>query len=302
MEAYYEESIPLREGIHYPFECHSQKAYEKGQMVDAHWHYYIELLYCLAGSAEVLFSGSKYKFGVGDLVLINSREIHSVYSTADEGIEYIVLKFDPNMLYSTSNSVFEAKYVFPFTLSQATHQKVFTCNELKNTLIPELVQATLSEYENKRYGHELAIRTHIGTLFLWILRNWYERGLDLNINALSDETTLKKLQWIFDYVDKNYMSDITAATVAKACNMSYSYFSRFFKASVGQSFTNYLNYVRISEAERRLISSQLNITEVAMESGFTSSSYFAAQFKKHKNISPKQFKMRFLDFNEGQVI
>lgn len=298
MEDFYEESIILREGIHYPFECHNQKAFERQQMVDAHWHYYIELLYCIAGSAQIFISGDKHEFGKGDLVLINSREIHSIYSTADEGIEYIVLKFDPNMLYSTSNTVFEAKYVFPFTLNQATHQKIFTREELNNTHIPQLMKETLREYEQKKYGHELAIRNNIGSLFLWILRNWYERGLDLNIGNHMDELTLKKLQKIFDYVDQNYMNELSAESVAEVCKMSYSYFSRFFKATLGQSFTNYLNYVRICEAEKMLIRGKLNVTEIALECGFSSSSYFIAQFKKHKNLSPKQFQLRFSDFSK----
>lgn len=299
MEDFYEESVFLREGILYPFECHNQKAFEKRQMVDAHRHYYIELLYCIAGSAQILISGNKHEFGIGDLVLINSREIHSIYSTSEDGIEYIVLKFDPNMLYSTPNTVFEAKYVFPFTLNQATHQKIFTQSELEHTQIPSLMRATFIEYEQKKYGYELAIRNNIGVSFLWILRNWYERGLDLNIGAHLDKNTLRRLQYIFDYVDKNYMENISAELVAQICNMSYSYFSRFFKATLGKSFTNYLNYVRICEAEKHLIEGQLNVTEIALACGFSSTSYFIAQFKKHKNLSPKQFQLRFVNFDES---
>lgn len=302
MEDFYEERVFLREGILYPFECHRQKAFEKRQMVDAHWHYYIELLYCIAGSAQILISGNQHEFGVGDLVLINSREIHSIYSTAEAGIEYIVLKFDPNMLYSTSNTVFEAKYVFPFTLNQATHQKIFTQIELENTHIPSLMRETLTEYEQKKYGYELAIHNNIGSLFLWILRNWYERGLDLNIGTHMDENTLKRLQYIFDYVDKNYMNDISTESVANMCKMSYSYFSRFFKATLGQTFTNYLNYVRISEAEKLLISAKMNVTEIALECGFSTSSYFIAQFKKHKKLSPKQFQLRFGVFKTNGTV
>ena len=70
------------------------------------------------------------------MVLINSREVHSVYKMSEDSIEYIVVKFDPNVLYSTSITVFETKYVFPFTLNESTHQKFFTNNEIKDTYIP----------------------------------------------------------------------------------------------------------------------------------------------------------------------
>ncbi|MBU3191033.1 AraC family transcriptional regulator [Clostridium bowmanii] len=293
IETSYEEKINLKEGILYPFECHIQKGLGKGILANAHYHYYIELLYCISGKAQVFISGKSYDFYVGDMVLINSREVHSVYKTSEDEVEYIVVKFDPNVLYSTSITVFETKYVFPFTLNKSTHQKVFTNNEIKDTYIPGLLHGIFIEYNNKNYGFELAIRNNIGGVFLLILRNWYDKGLDLNINTNIKENTLKKLQGIFDYVDKNYMSDISAESVASNCNMSYSYFSRFFKASVGKAFSQYLNYVRITEAEKLLLCTNLNITEIGMEIGYTSSSYFIQQFKHYKNISPKQFKIKF---------
>ncbi|MGH4051116.1 MAG: AraC family transcriptional regulator [Clostridium sp.] len=293
METFYEEKTSLNEGILYPFECHIQKGLGRGTLANAHYHYYIELLYCVSGKAQVFIAGKSYDFYVGDMVLINSREVHSVYKTSEDTVEYIVVKFDPNVLYSTSITVFETKYVFPFTLNKSTHQKVFTKDEIKDTDIPRLLNGIFIEYNKKKYGFEMAIRNNIGGVFLLILRIWYDKGLDLNINTNINENTLKKLQFIFDFVDKNYMFGISAESVASTCNMSYSYFSRLFKASVGKSFSKYINYVRITEAEKLLLSSNLNITEIAMEIGFTSSSYFIQQFKHYKNISPKQFKIKF---------
>jgi len=293
METFYEEQTELDEGILYPFSCHVQKNFGKGTIAGAHYHYYVELLYCLSGKAQVFIAGKNYDFNIGDMVLINSRDVHSIFSDEENSIEYIVIKFDPNVLYSTSTTVFESKYVFPFTLTKSTHQKVFTKDEIKDTSIPQLLREIIIEFTNKTYGFELAIRNNIGGVFLLILRNWYDKGLDLNIGTNINENTLKRLQVIFDYVDKNYMDDITAESVATASNMSYSYFSRFFKAAVGRAFSNYLNYVRITEAEKLLISTSLNITEIAMEIGFTSSSYFIQQFKRSKSISPKQFQNKF---------
>ena len=300
MENIYEEKFDFGEEIIYPVQCHVQRANGRVMMVNAHWHYYIELLFCLTGEAQVFISGKNYKFEVGDMVLVNSREVHSVHSMTDGALEYVVVKFDPDVLYSTSMSVFESKYVFPFTLSNLIHQKVFSNAELKDTDLPRLINEMAKEYANKDYGFELAVRNNIGNVFLWILRTWYERGLDLNVGSNINENSLKKLQRIFEYVDKNYMNDISAESVAEACKMSYSYFSRFFKAAVGKSFSNYLNYVRITEAEKLLLSTNMNVTEIGLEIGFTSSSYFIKQFKDYKNLSPHQFKKKFCV--EAQVV
>ena len=63
---------------------------------------------------------------------------------------------------------------------------------------------------------------------------------------------------------------------------------------MGKTFTEYLNYVRITEAEKLLLSTEMNITEVAAETGFSDSSYFIKQFRHFKNVSPKQFKKKFI--------
>jgi AraC family transcriptional regulator, melibiose operon regulatory protein len=293
-EPYFEKDFPLDATIKYPFLVHTQKTKRNTLAVDAHWHYYIEMLYSLSGKAEVFLGGTSHVFNKGDLVLINSREVHSVFINEKEDVEYIVLRFDPEVLYTTSRSVFESKYVLPFVMSKLEHQKIFRKDEIKNTPIPLSILEIVNENNYKKYGFELAIKTHICGIFLWILRSWESQGLSMDAGSVLRENDLKMLQKVFDYLDENYKYDITAESVAKMCNLSYSYFSRQFKVLMGKTFTEYLNYIRITEAEKLLLSTDMNITQVALEIGFSTSSYFIQQFKHFKNISPKQFKKNIL--------
>ena len=178
------------------------------------------------------------------MILINSREAHSCYGEAtDCPNSYIVIKFEPDVLYTTAKTIFESKYVLPFTLSKSTHQKLFTNDEISTTFIPELLHEISMEYEQKKYGFELAIRTHICRIFLWILRSWNEKDLDLNIDNDLSESTIERLQIVFDFVSNNYQNNISVKDLAKICNMSYSYFSRFFKAIMKKNFNEYVNYI-----------------------------------------------------------
>lgn len=289
-EPYFEKDFPSDATIKYPFLVHTQKTKRNTIAVDAHWHYYIEMLYSLSGKAKVFLGGTSHDFNKGDLVLINSREVHSVYIYEKEDVEYIVLRFDPEVLYTTSRSVFESKYVLPFVMSKSEHQKIFHEDEIKNTPIPLSILEIVNENNYKKYGFELAIKTHICGIFLWILRYWENQGLSMDVGSVLKENDLKMLQKVFDYLDENYKYDITVEAIAKMCNLSYSYFSRQFKVLMGKTFTEYLNYIRITEAEKLLLSTDMNITQVALEIGFSTSSYFIQQFKHFKNISPKQFK------------
>jgi AraC-like DNA-binding protein len=61
---------------------------------------------------------------------------------------------------------------------------------------------------------------------------------------------------------------------------------------MGKTFTNYLNYIRITEAEKLLLTTDKSMTEIALEVGFSSSSYFIQQFRQYKDISPFQFRKK----------
>ena len=86
--------------------------------------------------------------------------------------------------------------------------------------------------------------------------------------------------------------------MAKKYFVSCSYFSRWFKKVTGKTFKQYVNYVRINRAIQLLLNSDYNITEVAMMTGFATTSYFIKQFKGMEGgLSPKKFKRKYRENN-----
>ncbi len=289
-EAYFEDTSGSGDAIKYPFTCYIEEPVNRDLYVDPHWHYYIELLYFVSGRADIVLGGKCCSVKKGDMVLINAREVHSIAARKNSGTKYYVLKFDPEVLYTTSRTVFESKYVLPFTMSQSPYQKIFTADEIEGTDIPALVEDIYNEYNSKQYGFEMAVRTSICRIFLWVLRNWKSKGLSVDLGNIIKEADIKRLQNLFDYLDKHYHEDICTRTAARISCMSYSYFSRQFKKLMGRTFTEYLNYIRVTEAEKLLLTTDMNITQVALSTGFSSSSYFIKQFKHFKNMTPNQLK------------
>lgn len=287
----FEEKTYIENGLPLQFLCHMQY-HKKDNAVPAHFHNYIEIIYSVEGDHEAWLNDSHFSFSAGDLVLINSRDVHSFL--CGDG-HYLVLRFEPELLYGSPQSAIELKYILPFILNSFEHQTVFKKSELKKSAIPRILMEIFEETAQKKYGYEIAIRTKINEVFLWFLRYWHDRNIDIDLNIAAHESTARRLQDIFIYVSQNYGSDITAQSMADLCNMSYSYFSRIFKKIMKKSFSEYLTYVRISEAEKLLITSDMNITEIAMQVGFSTTSYFIQQFKQIKMTSPKQFRKNFIN-------
>ena len=292
---YPEQKKVIIDGVSYNYLCHIEDVHRAGNVFPAHYHSYIEILYGISGTYEVILNGQCHKFLEGDLVLINSKEVHQINACSELGGQYIVLRFEPEIIY---NSMFQnhlqLKYVLPFILESSKHQKVIKKAIIETIFIPELLYEILKEDKMKAYGYELAIKNHIGRIFLWILRYFHETCTDFVLSQLSDITFIKRLQPSFDYVLEHYPEELKATDMAALCNMSSSYFSRTFNQQMGMNFNEYVNYIRIMEAEKLLVSTLMNITEIANAIGFSTTSYFIKLFKNYKNISPKQFRKEFV--------
>lgn len=292
---YPEEKKEFKNGVSCNYLCHIENVAKSGNVFPAHYHTYIEILYGISGNYEVILNGKCHKFTEGDLVLINSKEVHQINSCSQEGGQYFVLRFEPEIIY---NSMFHNhlhfKYVLPFILENSKHQKIIKKEIIDSTFIPELLNEILKEHETEAYGYELAIKNHIGRIFLWILRYFHETSKDFIHSSLTNITTMERLQPAFDHVQEHFDEEIKATEMAALCNMSSSYFSRTFNQQMGMNFNEYVNYIRITEAEKLLVSTAMNITEIANAVGFSTTSYFIQLFKTYKNISPKQFRKEFV--------
>jgi len=290
-----EEMKEVKNGISCNYLCHIEIVVKAGNVFPAHYHNYIEILYAILGTYEVILNGKCHKFTKGDLVLINSKEVHQINCCTQEGGKYIVLRFEPEVIYSNMfHNHLHLKYVLPFILETSKHQKVMKKEIIGATFIPELLYEISNEFQMETFGYELAIQNHIGRIFLWILRYFHKTSTESMQSSLTNIAFITRLQPSFDYIIEHFSEEIKATKMALLCNMSSSYFSRTFNEYMGMNFSEYVNYIRITEAEKLLISTAMNITEVASAVGLSTTSYFIKLFKSYKNISPKQFRKEFV--------
>lgn len=100
-----------------------------------------------------------------------------------------------------------------------------------------------------------------------------------------------RIREIYALVDEQYQNKITLDEVAALCNLTKPAFCRYFKKATGNTFINFLNQYRISQAKRLLLMGK-NISETCYECGFESLSYFNRTFKKVTLENPSAFKKR----------
>ena len=93
-----------------------------------------------------------------------------------------------------------------------------------------------------------------------------------------------------DVMMKNFRHDLELDEFARLCGRSLSSFKRDFKNVYRQTPGKWLSVKRLEYASALLVSSDLNVNEIAYESGFRNSSHFNKVFKEKYQVTPKQFR------------
>jgi AraC family transcriptional regulator len=84
--------------------------------------------------------------------------------------------------------------------------------------------------------------------------------------------------------------DLTLEELAGEANLSSFHFARMFKQSVGMPPRVYLTQLRMEKASELLLSTELSITEIAQEVGYSSGQVLARLFVKHQRRSPSDYR------------
>ena len=93
------------------------------------------------------------------------------------------------------------------------------------------------------------------------------------------------------YIDRHYTEELTLELLTEQFGVSLSYLCHCFKRETGQSFTKYLTQRRLTRACELLARSDLTVTEIGEQMGYTDYCYFTKGFKKHIGISPSKYRM-----------
>lgn len=204
----------------------------------AHWHQEIELVYLRSGSARFCINEHNFTARAGDLVLIDTGDIH--YSDSSEmKNELDFLIFDPSVvspLYRHSN------FAHPLITAKTLENWGLT-RELAN-----LFKTTHTELAAQKPYYQEIVTATLRSFWYRLRRVLPREAPETAGNRRSH--MLEEMQQLLAYMDTHYGEDITLSFAAEKMNFSESYFSRVFKRLMGINFVTYLNMIRVEHARR----------------------------------------------------
>lgn len=266
------------------FKVHDNTDYEA---YPDHWHTPIEIIMPIENCYDVSTKREIITMQEGDILLINSGVVHGMPS-AIHG-ERILLQADISLLHNVAD-IESTLSTIPQTLllSPATAPSI---HEQLKTLMLEIYQEYFSGtilISASIYGKLLEMLVLIGREYAG-KRNAFD-----TVSGKPKEHT-EKLMTVCSYIHDHCTEDLCLDDVAALAGFSKYHFSRLFKNYTGVSFYKYLNKKRMEHAEKLLVDPSLSITEVALQSGFSSLSAFIRMFKLIKDCTPTEFRNLYED-------
>ena len=234
-----------------------------------HWHDDCELIYAESGEVDVFCDGKMYTLKAGNAMFICGGQVH--YMVAKEcGVVLTTIVFHYELI---------KRYFRGLRLISPVLVGNYPITEIYNELMKEL-------QGGKSFYREIAENV-IDRLMLRIFR---EEELTKKTQRSETQEQFKRL---LDEISLRF-DFFTLTNAAQFMNMNVSYFSRYFHASAGISFSKYLSYVKVENAVAKLKEGKFTVTEIAVECGFGTIRNFNRTFKALTGYSPTRMP---IDFN-----
>ncbi len=254
---------------------------------DTHYHNAYEIYFLISGTRRQLVDHSIHDIKRGDLILIPKGVIHKTTPLDKNTHSRYVVNFSDEFAASLEACLGQG------VLAQTFSHVKLSVPEYRFDYVLSLFDKMNDEYSaiaSDNFSAAL-IRGYMAELFAFICRAQRSLpGSDIFESVDSSVLLEPNIQQAAKYIADHFREDISLADVAARAYMSESYFSRKFKKITGLNFSEYLTSTRIKAADDLLLQTSMSIAEIAAACGFSDANYFGDIFKKHKGMSPTQYR------------
>lgn len=255
------------------------------QLLPAHWHEHLEIVYVTGGSITASINDVSYELKKGDIFLVNSNDIHYTYTHEDA--RYFLLQIPPVHLERVSPRWNSLKFQeFIPGESEDGEKNRNMARACLNSQMVEIFHEIDGLYQEKREGYHLLVLAAVYRL-LFLL---YTEGIRTEEETSGSHGALRDLERMklcMEYVQAHYGETISLADAAGLLSITPEHFCRLFRKYTGQTFLAYVNQIRMEHFYNDLLETDENITFLLDKNGITNYKGFLLKFKDRYGQPPK---------------
>lgn len=247
-----------------------------------HWHTCVEIIMPVKGDYRLTINGTQTVLQPDDILIVCPGVLHHLYACSGE--RYI-LQAELTKLYSSSPLSSAISMIYPGIVITRQH-----CPDIYSRT-HQLMTEIVSEYFSipPMLFYDSAIYARMTEIFILAARS-YSSVDTVSENETKQKEYIDTFTQICCYIDEHCSEDISLDDAAKMSGFSKYYFNRLFKRFTSKTYYRYLNQKRIEKAEQMLSSTEMSITDIGAQCGYSSMPSFIRMFKIMHGCTPTQFR------------
>ncbi|QGQ45431.1 helix-turn-helix domain-containing protein [Metabacillus sediminilitoris] len=250
--------------------------------IPLHWHDEIQFVLVIRGAAIFQINEAKTEIREGNGLFINSGCLHMAEDKDQTDCIYICLNVSPQFVLSQE---LYTTYVYPYI--QATNLS-YLCLDPKESWARNILDSILKInqlIQKKSAFYEIEVSLQLNLVWQNLIINGFHLEYE-QTKILKSHRMKQMLNWIhLHYAEKIMLDDI-----ARAGQLSRSECCRYFKRVLKKSPLSYVIDYRIQQSLILLQQPESNVTDIAYQVGFNSTSYFIDKFRKSMHMTPLTYK------------
>lgn len=259
------------------------------QFYDArHYHPEIQITLIQKGSGTRFIGDSIERFSEGDIYMIGPNLPHVFRNegkSADSEHSYaaasVSVYFNKDLLGGHFSGIPETRAISE--LIERSHRGIHVLTVDNSSLAGMIGEFPGLEGFDRILGLLTLLNILAGSI-----------GRSVAISSMSfasppKDSDNRRINAVFEYIIRNYDSEIRLENVSEIANMAPTAFCRYFKSRTRNTFTEFLQKIRVGQACRLLIEEDLSVSQVCYRSGFNNLSNFNSVFKSITGYTPTAY-------------
>lgn len=245
-----------------------------------HWHYEYEICLVLKGSIKIIYDSEPTVYHENEIVLINSRVVHSVQSEEDNLCVFIQL--DPVLFQENGKDTGSIRYFYLDSVRNELEPYKPYDEEFAER-VAMIAYETLDDQENGYFRGRAEIYTLIADLIEYV-----EYVIHSNVQASENEMDL--VMKFFDYIKEHLQMEEVLQNAVKELGVSQKTMLRYLKKHIGISAKEVLDIQRVTMAKHYLSETDKPVDYIIDCCGFGSEKTFYRVFKKETMMTPAEYR------------
>lgn len=247
-----------------------------------HHHSDIIEIHCLIkGKRNCYVNDETYTVTGNELFLTFPYEAHSTGNYYQHPISFYA--FQMNMKNKDAMLGLNKEY------SRAVHQILSELKSRHLKMGPGEIELLKNAFENINDGNKEAL--YLGVQYLSCFL--FKIPELVPITKRSQKKLDHHLKRVLEYIEEHYTEEIHLKELAVMAGYSLSRFKIKFKEEVGITPAIYITFRKLDLAENLLRNTNMSVTQIALDAGFSSSNYFCTVLKKFTNKTPTEIRNYF---------